>query len=98
MEKIQRLQVCVENDAHATAIARQQAENTNFARQLLELTLAAKHTLRSVLEVKERQTTILLMGIRQDIFAGCDHHFVYQGEMLNFYTTDISSDWQAWGT
>ena len=34
MEKIQRLQICVENDARATAIIQQHAENTNFVRQL----------------------------------------------------------------
>lgn len=95
---IQRLQVWAENDAHATTMVRQQAENINFARQLPELTLAAKHTLQSVLEVKECQTAILLMSIRQDMFAGSDRPFVCQEEMLNFCTTDIASEWQTWAS
>jgi hypothetical protein len=96
MEKIQRLQVCAGNDASATAMARQQAESTSFAVQLSELTIATKHMFRSILEVKQRQTAILLMSIRQDIFAGCDHHFVYQQEILDVYTNIIASDWQIW--
>ena len=63
MEKIQRLQICVQNDARATAIAQQQVESTNFARQLSELTVATKAALQTVLEVKQRQTAIVLMGI-----------------------------------
>jgi hypothetical protein len=63
MEKIRRLQVCVENDACATAIAQQQMESSNFARQLSELKTAANFTVRSVLEPKQCQTAILLMGI-----------------------------------
>jgi hypothetical protein len=92
MEKIQWLQVYAGNDASATAMARQQAESTSFAVQLSELTTATKHMFRSVLEIKQRQTAILLMSIRQDIFAGCDHHFVYQQEILDVYTNIIASD------
>lgn len=49
-------------------------ESSSFARQLSELKNAANFV-RSVLELKRRQTAILLMGIRQDILAGSDHHF-----------------------
>jgi hypothetical protein len=94
MEKIQRLQVRVENDARATARGQQQAESTSFTVQLSELTIATKHIFRSVLEVKQRQTAILLMGIRQDIFAGGDRHFVYQQEIFDAYTNIVAPDWQ----
>jgi hypothetical protein len=96
MDRIQRLQVCVENDARATAIAQQQIESTNFARQLSELALATKVTLQSVLDVKQRQTAMLLMDIRKDIFAGCDHHFVFQEEVLDVYKSIIAPEWQIW--
>ena len=62
IEKIQQLQVCVENDAHATAIAQQQVESSDFVRQLSELKIAADFTLRSVLEVVQRQNAIFVDG------------------------------------
>jgi hypothetical protein len=96
VDKIQRLQVCVENDARATAIAQQQIESTNFARQLSELALATKVTLQSILDVKQRQAAMLLMGIRKDIFAGCDHHFVFQEEILDIYKSIVAPEWQIW--
>jgi hypothetical protein len=61
MDRIQRLQVCVENDARATATAQQQIESTDFARQLSELALTTRVTLQSILDVKQRQTAMLLM-------------------------------------
>ncbi|KAI9771914.1 MAG: hypothetical protein M1839_002697 [Geoglossum umbratile] len=42
VERIQQLQVCVENDAHATAIIQQQADNTALARQLTEMSLVMR--------------------------------------------------------
>ena len=34
------------------------------------------------------------MGIRQELFGDGDHHFVYQQEILDIYTTLVASDWQ----
>lgn len=69
-------------------------ESSSFARQLSELNTAANFTVRSVLELKRRQTAILLMGIRQDILAGSDDHFIYQQEALNVHMAIVASDWQ----
>ena len=94
LKNIRILIFSTENDTSATEMARQQAESTGFAIQLSRLTIAARHIFQSVLEVKRRQTAILLMGIQQDIFAGCVHHFTYQQEILDIYTNIVASDWQ----
>jgi hypothetical protein len=82
VERIQRLQTCVENDAHATALA--------------ELRLATQHTLSSVLEVKKQQTVILLLELRRIILAGYEEDIIYQHELMETYVCHNGSEWETW--
>lgn len=94
MEKIHRLQECVEKDAIATEMAQRRRDTVRFEGQLRELSLITRHTLQSVLEVKERQTILLLMTIRQQLFTPFDCKSEYQEECIQVYSAFMSTAWE----
>jgi hypothetical protein len=98
VDKIQRLQNCVENDARATALVQQQMQYAEFAQQLRELNLVTQHTLRSIREVKQQQTVILLVELRQYLLSGFEEDSTYQKEMMETYHCPVDSKWETWIT
>ena len=94
VDKISRLQKCVEKDAIATEMAQRRRESLRIDDQLRELSLITRHTLQSILEVKERQTILLLMSIRQQLFTCFDCKSEYQEECIRVYSTFMSTAWE----
>ena len=94
IERIRRLQDCVEKDAIATEMAQRHQDSVRFDCQLRELSLVTRHTLQSILEVKEGQTFLLLMNVKQHLFASFDCKNEYQEECTRVYSTFISTEWE----
>jgi hypothetical protein len=49
-----------------------------------------------VLEVKERQTALLLLTLRKELFAEYSCKYEFQGEMLEVYMVFRSAEWIEW--
>jgi hypothetical protein len=94
VDKIHRLQECVEKDATATEIVQRRIQGLRIEEQLREGSLVTRHTLQAVLEVKERQTILLLMTIRQQMFTSFECKSEYQEECIRVYTTFWSQAWE----